>query len=103
MKYFPAYPYGGLEDITKARQLVTEFIETYNGSHMHSGINYVTPNQKYDGLDIDILKNRELIYQKAMNLNSQRWSMKNIRNFTPTESVTIGSTLNSKGDKVKVA
>ncbi len=78
VKYFPAYPYQGFKDINEARIWVTKFMATYNDVHLHSGINYVTPSEKYLGLDIEILKNRENIYQQAMAANPKRWFRKKI-------------------------
>lgn len=103
LKYFPAYPYSGLKDITEARIWVSEFMTVYNDIHLHSGINYVTPSQKYEQLDIEILKNRQLTYSKAMNDNPQRWSMRKTRDFTPTGSTTVGTKSNLKGKKTKAA
>ena len=103
LKYFPAYPYEGLKDITEARQWVTQFMKIYNDIHLHSGINYVTPSQKYEQKDIEILNNRSITYQKAMKNNPKRWSMKKTRDFTPTGSTTVGTKSNSKGEKTKAA
>jgi putative transposase len=103
LKYFPAFPYQGLNDITEARVWVTDFINTYNNYHLHSSINYVTPSQKYDGKDIEILEHRNSVYQNAMQNNPLRWSMKKTRDFTPAGSTTVGTKSNLKGGKKKVA
>ena len=103
LKYFPSFPNGGLKDITEARTWVTEFMKTYNETHLHSGINYVTPSQKYEQKDIEILKNRSTTYQNAMKNNPKRWSMRKTRDFTPTGSTAVGTKSNSKGEKVKAA
>ena len=103
VKYFPAFPYQGFKDITEARIWVTEFMTIYNDVHLHSGINYVTPSQKYLGADIEILRNREKIYRQAMSVNPKRWSRKKIRDFTPTGATVVGCKSNLKGDKSKAA
>ncbi len=103
LKYFPAYPYGGFKDITEARQWVSQFIDIYNNEHYHSKINYVTPSQKYDGLDKVILQKRNDVYQIAMTNNPQRWSRHKTRDFTPTRSTTVGCKSNLKGETTKVA
>ena len=76
---------------------------TYNDVHLHSGINYVTPSEKYLGLDIEILKNRENIYRQAMAANPKRWFRKKIRDFTPTGETIVGCKSNSPRDKSKAA
>lgn len=78
-------------------------MKIYNDIHLHSGINYVTPSQKYEQKDIEILNNRSITYQKAMKNNPKRWSMKKTRDFTPTGSTTVGTKSNSKGEKTKAA
>ncbi len=103
LKYFPAYPIQGFKDITEARVWVDDFMTVYNNVHLHSGINYVTPNQKYLGLDIEILKNRESTYLKAMVKNPTRWSRKKTRDFTPSGVTIVGCKSNQQGKRLKAA
>lgn len=103
LKYFPAYPIQGFKNITEARIWVKEFMAIYNDIHLHSQINHVTPSQKYLGLDIEILKNRENVYQGAMANNPLRWSRKQIRDFTPTGATVVGCKSNKKVKQPKAA
>ena len=52
----------------------------------HSRIKFVTPNQRHDGLEIEILAKRKVLYQQKRNEYSERWS-KNERNWQPIGDV----------------
>ena len=46
MKYSPAYPNKPFDSIEAAREWVHTFVNRYNGTHRHSGIQYVTPDDE---------------------------------------------------------
>jgi transposase InsO family protein len=73
MKYVPTYP-GSFTDIESARVWVEQFVNYYNKEHLHSGISFVTPNQRHFGDDIEILANRRQTYEEAYARNPARWS-----------------------------
>ena len=50
------------------------FVEWYNGEHRHSGIKYVTPNQRHFGEADAICAIRQQTYSKAHQENLHRWS-----------------------------
>jgi len=80
LKYVPGYPTKPFEDIEEARQWLMQFVQWYNYSHRHSGLKYVTPAQRHDGRDIEILTNRKRLYEDAKRRCPQRWSG-NTRNW----------------------
>ncbi len=43
---------------------------------MHSGINYVTPNERHQRKDIIKLQARKIVYEKAYKENPFRWRRK---------------------------
>jgi transposase InsO family protein len=47
LKYTPAYANHPFESLTAAREWVDRFAHWYNEEHLHSGIRYVTPGQRY--------------------------------------------------------
>ncbi|MFN7697029.1 MAG: integrase core domain-containing protein, partial [Deltaproteobacteria bacterium] len=55
MKYRPGYPRKPFDSIEAARGWVEDFVAWYNGEHLHSGIRYVTPNDRHAGRDVAIL------------------------------------------------
>jgi transposase InsO family protein len=88
LKYCPEYPSIPFEDLDAARIWVQEFVNWYNTVHLHSGIKFVTPESKHRGEDVEILKNRNLIYLEAQRKNPNRWSGKT-RDWSPTECVKL--------------
>lgn len=74
MKYRPVYPTGGFATIEEARAWVQDFVAWYNTEHLHSGITYVTPEDRHAGRDEEILANRRRVYEDARRRNPSRWS-----------------------------
>jgi hypothetical protein len=50
------------------------------GEHKHSGIKYVTPDERHQGLDVKILAARKSVYRLAHQQHPERWS-KQLRNW----------------------
>lgn len=88
MKYRPRYPFKGFTSIEEARKWVGEFVKWYNYSHLHSGINFLTPYQRHYGLDKGIIKKRQETYEKAKAKHPERWS-KNIRDWSLPQYVSL--------------
>lgn len=80
LKYCPTYPDRPFLDLAQARVWVEEFTRWYNTEHLHSGIKFVTPEQRHNGEDAAILAQRVEIYKKAKKKNPNRWSGE-IRNW----------------------
>lgn len=74
VKYCPQWPVSGFRNIDGARDWVDGFVRWYNTIHKHSGIKYVTPEERHTGFDMVILSKRDEIYQKAKRENPGRWS-----------------------------
>jgi putative transposase len=55
LKYTPAYPTKPFENLAQARAWVHQFVTWYNTQHRHSGIEFVTPEQRHQGQDGEIL------------------------------------------------
>ena len=72
-KYSPGYPSKSFNDIEHARQWVLKFVTWYNGAHLDSGIGYVTPDQRHDGLADAILLQRQAVFEAARERNPLRW------------------------------
>lgn len=72
-KYAPGYPPNGFEDIELARQWVLKFVTWYNGEHLHSGLSFVTPEQRHSGLADDLLRQRREVYAQARERHPLRW------------------------------
>jgi putative transposase len=74
LKYCPIFPSKPFASLEAAKSWMETFVKWYNNEHLHSGINFVTPTSKHLGLDIELLKNRNEVYEKAKTKNPTRWS-----------------------------
>lgn len=74
LKYWPRWPRKGFATIEIARQWVQRFIQWYSHEHRHSGIQFVTPAQRHQGKDKDLLVRRHALYQEARDAHPERWS-----------------------------
>lgn len=88
MKYRPKYPSRGFESLGEARKWVDKFVKWYNYTHLHSGINFITPYQRHYGLDKKVMEKRKETYENAKAKHPERWS-KNIRNWSLPEYVSL--------------
>lgn len=73
-KYRPNYPSRPFQDVEEARQWTLRFVQWYNHEHKHSGIKFVTPAQRHDGRDAEILLRRAEAYAAARARHPERWS-----------------------------
>ena len=88
LKYQPDYPAEPFSDIPAARNWTEGFVDWYNNEHLHSGIKFVTPAQRHEGKDTEILDKRKQVYLTARSKNPNRWSG-NIRNWDPVTAVHL--------------
>jgi putative transposase len=76
LKYRPEYPHRPFESLEQAEEWIEGFVAWYNGEHLHSGITYVTPAQRHEERDREILEHRRQVYEEASRRNPNRWSGK---------------------------
>ena len=88
LKYTPQWPPKGFSTIEEARDWVEAFMAWYNNEHRHSAINFVTPVQRHQGEDIEILRKRARVYEDAKANTPARWSG-GIRNWSPAGPVAL--------------
>jgi transposase InsO family protein len=91
MKYRPNYPRKPFASLQAAIDWVDAFIAWYNTEHRHSGIRFVTPEQRHDGVDTRLLARRHSLYEAAKKRNPLRWTG-NTRDWTPIEVVRLNPT-----------
>lgn len=75
MKYRPSYP-KRLASVEQWRSWVRQFVDWYNNEHRHSGIGWVTPSQRHEGTDRQVLARRRQVYEQARKRNPRRWTTK---------------------------
>ena len=88
MKYMPNWPSKGFMSVTESRRWVEEFVVWYNTEHKHSQLNYVTPSERHNGEDKEILAHRARVLWQYKRKNPERWSGK-IRNCDPAGNVCL--------------
>lgn len=74
LKYVPNYQPEGFDTLTEARLWVKHFVDWYNNEHRHSGISYVTPTERHEGKDKEILTKRKELYEQKRMEHPERWS-----------------------------
>lgn len=87
-KYRPDYPGQGFKSLEETRQWVHRFVHWYNHEHRHSGIRFVTPHERHQGTDHQVLAQRLAVYQAARAKHPERWS-RNIRCWEPVAEVWL--------------
>lgn len=88
-KYRPTYPPDGFADLAAAQRWVLDFVTWYNQEHRHSAIRYVTPVERHQGLDGELLARRQNRYQQARAAKPERWGSRPIRDWTPIGTVHL--------------
>ena len=94
LKYCPQWPSNGFSSLELAREWVDNFVCWYNRDHRHSGIRYVTPCERHEGKDKEVLENRDKVYKLAREKNPMRWSKKT-RNWGFIKSVELNPEVKS--------
>jgi transposase InsO family protein len=88
MKYRPEYPSQAFEDLAHAQQWVDEFVCWYNTCHLHSAIQFVTPDDRHYGREHQILAKRQSVYKQARRRHPNRWT-RQARNWNPVLLVQL--------------
>ena len=88
LKYTPAWPSQPFADTEAARKWVHAFVGWYNTGHRHSAIRFVTPEQRHQGADHQILTRRKVLYEHAKARNPEHWSGPTC-NWRPIEEVWL--------------
>lgn len=74
LKYCPSFPDKPFLNIDELKNWLEKFADWYNNTHLHSGIKFVTPASRHQGLDKAILEQRQNVYAATKQKNPNRWS-----------------------------
>jgi putative transposase len=88
LKYRPTFPQGSFSSLEAARAWVERFVRWYNSEHRHSGIRFVTPDERHFGREREVLARRAALYQRAQTRRPERWTG-NSRNWEPAGPVRL--------------
>ena len=95
LKYRPNFPWKShFETLGAARIWMGKFTRWYNDEHRHSGLNYVTPSQRHEGADTELLAKRASVYKLARGAHPERWSGQT-RNWSSVHYVTLNPSTES--------
>ena len=88
LKGHPSFPDQPFDDLHEARRWAHGFERWYDTEHHHSGLQFVTPDQRHRREDIDLLARRHALYQAAKAEHPERWSGAT-RNWEPAIKVLL--------------
>jgi len=88
LKCRPGFPDAGFESLEDALTWTSRLVHWHTHDHQHSGINFVTPEQRHTGVYIDVLKKRNEVYERAKQKHPESWAG-STRNLDPLESVAL--------------
>jgi putative transposase len=101
LKYRCNYQPKGFASLEEAREWVYSFVEWYNNNHRHSGINFLTPNQRHaPDHGLNVLKKRELVYKSAKLKHPGRWT-NTTRNWSIEDKVYLNPDKSEKSDTTR--
>ncbi len=89
LKYRPGFPSKGFMTLDEARKWVQDFMKWYNTEHQHSGIGFVTPEQKHKGVALEVLEKRKEVYRIAKLKHPERFA-REIRKWDTPKAVALG-------------
>lgn len=102
LKYRPEYPPDCFASIEEAQAWLEWFVRWYNTEHLHSALRFVTPQDRHEGRDKQILTRRKNVYEKARQRKPLRWSG-SVRNCQPIGPVRLnGTPRTSKGSTTRL-
>lgn len=88
LKYRPNYQPKGFGTLGEARLWVQRFAGWYNHEHKHSGLNFISPSERHDGLAEEIFSQRKDVYEQAKSKHPERWT-KDIRDWSLEDTVYL--------------
>ena len=90
-KHRSEFPTAGFADLEAIGAWASRFVPWYyNHEHRHSSIRYVSPAQRHDGRDSEILSQRHALYLRARARNPCRWSG-HTRDWSRIDVVTLNA------------
>lgn len=89
LKYRPDYQPKGFSTLQEARKWVSLFVQWYNYEHHHSGLKFLTPNQRRSGKSREILEKRHQVYEVAKEKYPERWNGRATRDWSLPDTVYL--------------
>jgi putative transposase len=99
-KYHPSLPPEGFATIEEAREWASNLVDWYNNEHRHSSIGWVTPSEKHEGKDRQILAKRRELYAEEKLKNPSRWISGKCRDWKEVTSTTLNPISNKELERL---
>ena len=90
LKYRPDYQPKGFATLQETREWVSLFVQWYNYEHHHSGLKFLTPDQRRSGKSQEILEKRHQVYEAAKEKYPERWNGRATRDWSLPDIVFTG-------------
>lgn len=100
LKYSQLYPSKPFESLDSANEWVDRFVTWYNTEHKHSGIKFVTPSERHEEKDKEILEKGSNVYKLAKRKNPNRWSGKT-RDWSRVNAVHLNHLNENKNKDIR--
>ena len=71
-------------------QALDSFVQWYNYEHHHSGLKFLTPDQRRSGKSQEILEKRHQVYEAAKEKYPERWNGRATRDWSLPDIVFTG-------------
>jgi len=101
VKYRPDFRRRPFGSKVQACRWVAEFVDWYNQRYRHSGIKFVTHQQRHDGQALDISSHLGVVYERARQLNPRRLS-RSTRFWRQPEVVCINQPPGELNEKERI-
>ena len=98
LKFRPDYQPKGFSSLEEAREWVSGFVRWYNYEHHHSGLNFLTPQQRRSGGGDKILAGRHAVYEAAKAAHPERWKGRATRDWSLGNRVYLNPEKIQEGD-----
>ena len=89
LKFRPNFQPKGFSSLEEAREWVALFVNWYNYEHHHSGLCFLTPDQRRSGKAEEILNTRRQVYEAAKAAHPERWNGRSVRKWSVPERVYL--------------
>ena len=100
LKFRPNFQPKGFSSLEEAREWVSLFVNWYNYEHHHSGLCFLTPNQRRSGNAKEILDKRRSVYEAAKAAHPERWNGRAVRKWSVPERVYLNPETKSESISV---
>jgi transposase InsO family protein len=70
----PLYPKKSFKHLEHAQEWAREFTQYYNQERPHGALGFVTPHQRHEGQDVEILARRRAFFEQLKAERPDRWS-----------------------------